>query len=278
MSKSENPEYVLGHSERELERLIEQAAFFGDLTAHTLRLAGLQPGMRVLDLGCGAGDVSFLAAAIVGATGQVVGADQNADAIKLATGRADAAGLSSRVSFTIGDITQLPYRQEFDAVIGRLVILYLGDQAAGVRAFANYVKRDGIIYFQEFCAPGSSAIPAVPLYDECIGWINTAFERAKINLYTGMHLGRIYLDAGLPMPRMLGMARVEGGETSHVYTYITETVRSLIPLLERTGAASAADIGIDTLAGRLKEQSLARGAVLHAPELIAAWTRRPPAQ
>ena len=278
MSKSENPEYVLGHSERELERLIEQAAFFGDLTAHTLRLAGLQPGMRVLDLGCGAGDVSFLAAAIVGPTGQVVGADQNADAIKLATGRADAAGLSSRVSFTIGDITQLPYRQEFDAVIGRLVILYLGDQAAGVRAFANYVKRDGIIYFQEFCAPGSSAIPAVPLYDECIGWINTAFERAKINLYTGMHLGRIYLDAGLPMPRMLGMARVEGGETSHVYTYITETVRSLIPLLERTGAASAADIGIDTLAGRLKEQSLARGAVLHAPELIAAWTRRPPAQ
>ena len=43
MSDSENPEYVLGHSERELDRLIKQAAFFGDLTAHTLRLAGLRP-------------------------------------------------------------------------------------------------------------------------------------------------------------------------------------------------------------------------------------------
>jgi len=278
MSEKEHPEYALGRSQRELDRLIEQAAFYGELTGHTLTLAGVRPGMRVLDLGCGAGDVSFLAASLVGSSGQVVGVDQNPEAIKLATGRAAAADLSARVTFTAGDITQLPYRDEFDAVIGRLVLIYLGDPVAGVRAFANYVKTGGIIYFQEFCPPGAGAVPSTPLYDASVGWINTAFERANINLYIGMHLARIYRDAGLPTPQMLGMARVESGETSHVYTYLAETVRSLVPLLERTGAATAAEIGIDTLAARLKEQALATGAVLHAPELIAAWTRKPPAQ
>ncbi|MEO7156385.1 MAG: hypothetical protein ABI039_02415, partial [Vicinamibacterales bacterium] len=66
MTDSAHPEYVLGHAADELDRLIKQAAFFGDLTEHTLKLAGLAPGMRVLDLGCGAGDVSFLAASLVG--------------------------------------------------------------------------------------------------------------------------------------------------------------------------------------------------------------------
>ena len=64
MTDSANPEYVLGRAAEELDRLIKQAAFFGDLTGHTLKVAGLAPGMRVLDVGCGAGDVSFLAASI----------------------------------------------------------------------------------------------------------------------------------------------------------------------------------------------------------------------
>ena len=84
MSTAENPEYILGHAASELDRLIRQAAFFGDLTAHTLKLAGLGPGMRVLDVGCGAGDVSLLAASIVGPSGSVTGVDMNADTVKLA--------------------------------------------------------------------------------------------------------------------------------------------------------------------------------------------------
>jgi len=49
--------YILGHNNHELERLIHQARLFGDLTAHVLHLSGLQPGMCVLDVGCGMGDV-----------------------------------------------------------------------------------------------------------------------------------------------------------------------------------------------------------------------------
>jgi ubiquinone/menaquinone biosynthesis C-methylase UbiE len=274
MSDATHPEYVLGHDASELDRLISQAAFYGDLTAHTLKLAGLGPGMKVLDVGCGAGDVSFLAASIVGERGSVVGVDQNADALALANNRRQAAKLSN-VSFEQGDITRLPHEEAFDAVIGRLVILYLGDPAAGVRAFARYLVPGGLIYFQEFCAPGVSSEPAVALFDQCRLYIDETFARAKIQLYSGMHLPRIYRDAGLPAPQLLGMSRVETGPDSAAYEYLAHTVRSLLPLIERMGVATKEQVGIDTLAARLREETRAKGAVLHLPELIAAWTRKP---
>ena len=44
-------EYALGHAQQELDRLIAQDRFIGDLTEHVLRQAGLKTGMRVLDVG-----------------------------------------------------------------------------------------------------------------------------------------------------------------------------------------------------------------------------------
>ena len=79
MSSSSPPDYVLGHSKAELQRLEEQAQFFGDLTALVFREAGLREGMHVLDIGSGAGDVSFLAGQFVGSSGSVLGIDRSED-------------------------------------------------------------------------------------------------------------------------------------------------------------------------------------------------------
>jgi len=274
MSSAANPEYILGHAARELDRLIRQAAFFGDLTAHTLRLAGLGPGMRVLDLGCGAGDVSLLAASIVGPSGSVTGIDMNAETVKLAQSRIESAKIPN-VTIGSGDITKLPYAGEFDAVIGRLIVLYLGDQAAGMKAFRGYVKPGGIIYFQEFGQPQPTSIPPVPLYDQARRWIEAAFERGNIELYMGMRLARLYRAAGLPAPSMLGMSRIETGPDSPAYEYLAQTLRSLLPLIERTGVATKAEVDIETLADRLRDEGIVTGGVFHLPELVAAWTRRP---
>jgi ubiquinone/menaquinone biosynthesis C-methylase UbiE len=274
MSVAENPEYILGHAASELERLIRQAAFFGDLTAHTLKQAGLGPGMRVLDLGCGAGDVSLLAASIVGPSGSVTGVDMSADTVKATQARIDGAKISN-VKIEAGDITKLPYVAEFDAVIGRLILLYLGDPVAGMKAFRGYVKPGGLIYFQEFGRPQMTSLPLVPLHDKARGWIEAAFERGKIDLYMGMRLAGLYREAGLPPASMLAMSRVETGPDSPVYEYMAQTVSSLLPLIEKTGVATREEVGIDTLAARMREQAVAANAVLRVPELIAAWTRVP---
>jgi SAM-dependent methyltransferase len=91
-------EYVFEDSQREIQRLISQAAIVRPVTERLLRNVKIGPGMHVLDLGCGAGDVSMLAAEFVGPTGLVVGIDRNREVVTLAAERAQSAGLR-QVSF-----------------------------------------------------------------------------------------------------------------------------------------------------------------------------------
>jgi ubiquinone/menaquinone biosynthesis C-methylase UbiE len=98
--------YALGHSEQELERLSRQAQAFEPFTRQLLQQAGINTGMRVLDVGCGSGDVAFLAADLVGPTGEVIGADRAAAAAQRATARAQARDLRN-VKFLEGDPTEL---------------------------------------------------------------------------------------------------------------------------------------------------------------------------
>jgi hypothetical protein len=61
--------YVPGHGAREIERLIRQAGLVEPITRRFFVEAGIAPGMCVLDIGSGVGDVTFLAADLVGEAG-----------------------------------------------------------------------------------------------------------------------------------------------------------------------------------------------------------------
>src|SRR5438270_11717355 len=87
--------YVLGHADAEVQRLLLQGRLYNDYTEHALRLAGLRPGMRVLDIGSGPGDVSLIAARLVGPTGSVLGVDAAPAMVELARTRAAEPGVST---------------------------------------------------------------------------------------------------------------------------------------------------------------------------------------
>jgi len=59
--------------------IASQAAILRPVTERRLRSLKISPGMRILDLGCGASDVFMLAAEFVGPTGLVVGSDSNSE-------------------------------------------------------------------------------------------------------------------------------------------------------------------------------------------------------
>src|SRR5881394_3096427 len=106
------------------ERLIAQGVVFDPLTRRVLRHAGLVPGMRVLDLGSGAGNVARLVADLVGPDGSVVGIEQDPTAVALARRRTDAP----HVEYRVADVQTLDGIEDgFDAVVGRLVLMYLPD-------------------------------------------------------------------------------------------------------------------------------------------------------
>ena len=88
-TNDEGSSFVLDHSAGERARLDDQGVLLRPFTERLLRDAGIGPGMTVLDVGCGTGDVTFLAASLVGPSGAVVGVDQSGPVLEPARARAD---------------------------------------------------------------------------------------------------------------------------------------------------------------------------------------------
>ena len=89
------PEYVLGSDDAEIARLQTQAAIIAEPTALLLQRGGIRPGMRVLDLGSGPGDVAFQVAEMVGRDGYVVGVEKDPAQIAVAEARRERLGLTN---------------------------------------------------------------------------------------------------------------------------------------------------------------------------------------
>ena len=140
--------YVLGHSDRELERLRRQAQLIDPITRLFLIDAGIGNGMRVLDVGSGAGDVALLAANLVGPTGHVVGVDRSATAVARARSRAEEQSLVN-VTFRESELSAIASDERFDAAVGRYVLCFQIDPVSLVRSIANLVRPGGIILFHE---------------------------------------------------------------------------------------------------------------------------------
>lgn len=75
---TESAGYIMGRTNEEYTRLKRQAQVWEPMTKSVLERAGITPGMRCLDAGCGPGEVMRLMAGYVGSTGSVVGLDADA--------------------------------------------------------------------------------------------------------------------------------------------------------------------------------------------------------
>jgi SAM-dependent methyltransferase len=243
-----------------------------ELTEDVFRRAGLRPGMTVLDLGCGVGDVSLLAARLIGASGSVLGVDRAASSVQTATQRAASLRVAN-ASFETADLTTFEPQQAFDAIVGRLVLLYLPDPAAILRRLSRALRPGGVVAFQEYDMSQVTQVPAGELFLRVKGWLLAAFAAGGAELDMGTRLYATFLRAGLPPPGMIATTLVACGPASPGYETVTGVVRSLLPLMERNGIVSAAEVDIDTLADRLREDSVAGERVTFMPRVVGAWTR-----
>lgn len=271
---SDDPTYALGRTRDEHERLQRQAAWFRPLTERVFRHAGLAPGQRVLDLGCGVGDVSFLAAEIVGATGHVLGVDLDATAVATARDRAALMGLTN-VTFEVGDVRSLTLDAPVDAVTGRFVLLYMAKPAEGLAAALRHVRPGGLAVFQELDMDNTVPARTFPPEPDAL-WnvtgraITETFARAGVHVRMGVEILRAFTDAGLPAPTMVVDTPMGGGPAYPGYAWMTGTLRSLAPLAAKTGVTHPP---VDGLEDRLREEVVAKRMVVWAPPIIGAWAR-----
>lgn len=266
--------YTMGRTEGEEERLIQQSRLYDAVTRRFFKEAGLSSGMKVLDIGSGAGDVALTAAELVGPEGSVVGVDVNPAILETAQARAQGAGYTN-VEFIAGDARTLDLGNDFDALIGRLVLMYMADPADALKQLATRLRPGGIVAFQEadFIFYRQMYRSETLLANELIDWAIQAFERSGAHSDMGFGLYRAFVEAGLPEPYMHFEAPVGGPENWAGYQFVADSFRSMLPLIEEYGIATAEEVDVDTLAERVRREVVTTKRPVALVPHVTAWAQ-----
>jgi len=274
MTSDDRSGYVLGDSRSELERLERQARFYAPGTEALFKAAGIAPGQRVLDIGSGAGDVSMLAARMVGPSGHVMGVERSPQAVETARLRAAAAGLS-QCRFEIAEVDAFETDERFDAVVGRLILMYMPDPVATLRKLLRFLAPGGVVAFQELYFSGARGYPQSALMDTCERAIRAAFAHVHGDLDMGMRMFETFCKAGLPDPRLINWAPAVTRAEPEGYYIMASLMRTLTPMLVQASLMREDEIGIDTLERRLIEEASDKGHIYIWSPLVGAWSRKP---
>ncbi|CAI8003154.1 Ubiquinone/menaquinone biosynthesis C-methyltransferase UbiE [Geodia barretti] len=232
--------------------------------------------MQVLEIGSGAGDVALTLAELVGPTGQIVGVDINVDILDTARQRAADAGMQN-IEFIAGDARILEFSDKFDAIVGRFVLMYMVEQRTAFAKLVTHLKPGGIIAFQE---PEYTLYPAflhpdTPLMNQLITWILDVFEHSGAHLNMGIGLYQAFVDAGLPSPTMHLESPIGAEKNWAGYRYMATIFRSLLPLLEKYGLATAEQVDVDTLASRIRQEVITSKRPFFLPLHVTAHATLP---
>jgi len=275
-ASSSDATYTLGRTSHETTRLIEQSRIYGESTRRLCKRAGIIEGMRVLEIGSGAGDVALTLAKLVGPTGQVVGVDINPEILDTARQRATDVGIQN-VEFIASDARDLVFSDKFDAIVGRFVLMYMADPREAFATLITHLRPGGIAAFQE---PEYTLYPAflhpdTPLMNQLITWILDVFKHSGAHLDMGIGLYQAFVDAGLPSPTMHLESPIGAAETWAGYRYMATIFQSLLPLLEKYELATAEQVDVDTLAARIRQEVITSKRPFFLPLHVTAHTVLP---
>ena len=157
-------DYTMGYGEAIVQRWKRHT-----LESHAAHLIPyLEPGLRVLDFGCGPGTISAgLARAVE--PGELHGIDMEASQIDIARSIAEAGG-HDNATFHVGDVTHLPFEDSFfDMAHGHAIFTYVPDTHAAMAEVKRVLKPGGIISCREAIFRNSFQAPSFEVLD--IGWV-----------------------------------------------------------------------------------------------------------
>jgi ubiquinone/menaquinone biosynthesis C-methylase UbiE len=274
MYKEDRSTYVMGATEHERRRLALQGSILNSLTDRFLRQAGLCEGMRVLDLGCGIGDVSLIAARIVGPRGSVTGLDADNAALDTARARAGEEGLS-QINFEQTAFETYTADRQYDAVVGRHILIHSPDPLGWIRKIRSLLRNAGIAAFQEYDLSYFPRMePELPLFHRLSKCLVELFGRAVAYPNTGARLYHWMQVAEFCNTRSNAECLMGGGMESMYYEWFAETIRSVAPPLESLGIASIAELDLQTLAARLRDEAVSRNGCLTTPLIVSCSGER----
>jgi ubiquinone/menaquinone biosynthesis C-methylase UbiE len=269
-------DYVWASSDQERQRLASQGDLLRPATERLFRAAGIGPGARVLDCGSGGGDVSVIVAELVAPSGQVLGIDRDAAQVEAATKRARELGLS-QVRFDTADLCSPP-DGPFDAIVGRLVLMYQRDVWAVLRLLADRLAPGGVAAFLEMNVNPPQPLfmwPVSPLVEQLVRWVDAAWKVLGNQTHMGARLPSLLRSAGLKpqLPYEVAGGVVTGDDA--VLQFLLAMLAGIAPVLTANGIASEEQVNADRFAERVKAEISPDPVLIVSSPSLAVWAKKP---
>jgi ubiquinone/menaquinone biosynthesis C-methylase UbiE len=223
-----------------------------EFTQRLLKDCGIEKGMRVLDVGCGSGDVSVMVSELVGDSGEVVGFDISENAVTAARNTVNDKQIST-VKVIQADVNELPDNiGVFDAVIGRRVLMYLSDSTQSINRLLPYLKTKGKMIFQESdCMASSFHAGPMPLHAKVQSWIWDTVAKEGGNIHIGRQLYSLMKSAGLRIMLTRAEAILHTSESGSDFGW---AAKAMAPRMISQGVVTAEEMNADTLEDRLQSE------------------------
>lgn len=263
-------DYVIGGGRPGFERLRVLSRVWGETTESLLRSVGVRPGMRCLDVGCGAGAVSLLLAGLVGPAGTVVGCDTDEVQMDLVREQCDQLAITN-VELVLGDVMRLEASEAYDVVYSRFLLEHLPDPVEALRRMWRAVRPGGLLvaedgdFLAEFCEPPH------PGFDFWQYAYQETLRRHGGDPLSGRRLHRRFREAGVPEPRLSMVQHVYLSGEGKLMPYLT--IARTAARIVASGVATQAEVdeGLTRLAALAEDTTSA----VSSPRLFQCWARKP---
>lgn len=265
-------QYIYGRgSESEYKRLVRQGVRYEEETRATFQKAGIGHRMRVLDVGCGVGEVSRIVADLLGPDGNVVAIDADPSALAFARDHVP----SSNVEFRCSTIEDFSDANSFDAVVGRFILMHLKDPVAGLRKLSSHVRSDGIVCFVEPWHGIAMSHPRVEAFHAFMEGGFQALRAAGAHLEMGARLYADFIEAGLPAPQLHSKAALTAGDDREFFDLLLESARSGIHASVPEAQRDAVLAQVEGIGKAMREEAASKRATILLMINVGAWSRKP---
>jgi ubiquinone/menaquinone biosynthesis C-methylase UbiE len=261
--------YVLRGGQAGYERLKLLARVHRPGTAELFLEAGIGPGMRCLDLGCGGGEVTFDLARLVEPAGRVVGVDMDEDKLALARQSMPGQGVSN-VEFRAQNVADWDEPDGYDVVYCRFLLQHLSDPPDLLRRMWAAVRPGGVIAVEDadfdglFCDPPNAGFEF---------W-RTMYPRVCAlnggDPTLGRKLRRYFAEAGIPEPVM--RLRQQAAAEGDVKELAVSTVEASAEAITAAGLATREEV--DAALEDLTAFAARPDTVMGDPRIFQVWAAR----
>jgi ubiquinone/menaquinone biosynthesis C-methylase UbiE len=263
--------YVIRGGREGYDRLLQLARASWPDTVALFGRAGLHPGLRCIDLGCGGGEVTFEIARLVEPGGSVTGVDMDEVKLDLARRTAVERGVTN-VEFLVRNVNNWDEPDAYDLVYSRFLLQHLSEPLNLLRRMWAAVRNSGLLIVEDADFDGWCCHPSNEGFDFFVRAYAEVIRRRGGDHAAGRKLYSYFLEAGIPLPQVaLAQSVFTSGESKELaWSTLDATGEAMVA----EGVASSDEIA--AALASLRQFTDDTTTLIARPRVFQLWSAREP--